>query len=482
MGHFLANLWNTVEKASALETDSPEMRRRKVTLVVVALLSCTMGIITGTNSYITSGLRADALIPYLFTTVIGLALLMFFLTKRFSILLYPFLVMMLWLPVLFQWSAGGFSVPGATSIIFWSLLAPLGALMFQNTRKALGWFLAYVALLLISLYWDEFFAQFHVSVSHATLMIGHGLNIIGFSITIFITMMYFVNAFQREHTKVENLVTDLTRTNRVLETTLSELRETQAELVQSEKMAALGKLAAGIAHEINNPIGALKSAADLSTRCVSRMERRLEGQEAFAKTREDAHFQNLFQILKNNNRVLSSASDRVTNTVSSIINFTRLDEAEFGRVDIHEGIESTLILIQPEIQEETSIVKEYGDIPPIACYPGELNQVFMYLLTRAAQAIEGEGCITIRTFVERGNVHVQITDTGVGIPSEDIRGLFDPGFTKTDGRVKAGLGLLASYNIMQKHRGQIEVESEVGKGSTFTLVFPADLDRAAGNV
>ena len=451
MGHGFSNLWDLIERASTLETDSPEIRRRKVTLVVIALLSCAMGIVSGTHAYTTLGPSSDTFIPYSFTTVIGLALLIFFLTKRLDTLLYPFLAMMLWSPTLFQWGAGGFSVPGATSIIFWSLLAPLGALMFQNTRKAIGWFLAYMVLLAVSLYWDEFFVQFYVSVSQTQLIVGQGLNIIGFSLTIFITMMYFVNAFQREHTKVENLVTDLTQTNRVLETTLNELRETQTELVQSEKMAALGKLAAGMAHEINNPIGALKSTADLSTRCVSKMERRLEKKEAFAEIREDAHFQNLFHILKDNNQVLSLASDRLTNTVSSILNFTRLDEAEFGKVDIHEGIESTLTLIQPDIKEGTSIVREYGPIPPIACYPGELNQVFMNLLTYAAQAMEGEGRITIRTFVEQEKVHVQITDTGVGIPSEDIQGLFDPGFTKTEGRVKAGLGLFTSYNIMQKH-------------------------------
>ena len=272
--------------------------------------------------------------------------------------------------------------------------------------------------------------------------------------------------------------------NRALEDlkeTLRQLRETQNQLVMQEKMAALGKLAAGMAHEINNPIGALKSSADLSARCVSKMERRLGEQEGFAEIREDVRFQDLFKILKNNNQVFSSASDRVTDTVNSILNFTRLDEAAFGKVDIHEGLESTLTLIQPEIQEGTSIVRKYGPIPPIACYPGEMNQVFMYLLTHAAQAAEREGSITICTFVKQGKVHVQITDTGVGIPPEDIPGLFDPHFTTEEGRVKAGLGLFTSYNIMQKHQGQIEVESKVGKGSTFTLIFPMDLDQTVGN-
>ncbi len=164
--------------------------------------------------------------------------------------------------------------------------------------------------------------------------------------------------------------------------------------------------------------------------------------------------------------------------MNSFINFARLDSAGFDKVDVHLGIDNTLTLIQHEIRARTSVVKEYGDIPRIACYPGELNQVFMNLLTNAAQAIEGEGRITIRTLIEKGNVHVQIEDTGVGIPQEQMTGLFDPGFTKKESRVKAGLGLFTSYSIVQKHHGEIKVESEVGKGSTFTVILPMDLEKA----
>jgi signal transduction histidine kinase len=133
--------------------------------------------------------------------------------------------------------------------------------------------------------------------------------------------------------------------------------------------------------------------------------------------------------------------------------------------------------MQPEIKKGTSIVKEYGDIPKIACYPGELNQVFMNLLTKSAQTIEVQGKITIRTYVEKGNLHVQIADTWIGIPPERLQGLFDPGFGKKGSRIKADLGLFFSYNIIKKHKGRINVESEVGKGSTFTVVLPMDLDR-----
>ena len=485
MKRFMHRLWNHLERISVLDTDSPGERRRKVTLVMIAVFCCLTGVTTITQNLITSRPFIEVLSPLTFTLIVGTALFTYFLTKRFALLLYPFLIMILCIPVFFQISIGGFSGQGSVPIILWSILAPFGSLMFQNIRKATYWFAAYLVLVLLSLNLDEYFTQFaevpisftELTTSHNGLMVSLGITIILLSIIIFTTMRYFVNAFQREHLRAEKLVLNLKETNSELETTLYELRETQTELVQSEKMAALGKLAAGIAHEINNPIGALKSAADISTRCISKLDHFFEKSEGIAEIRNGANFQNVLQILKDNSQVFSSASDRIARTVSSFIHFARLDEAEFGKVDVHEGIDNTLTLLQQEIKAGTSVVKEYGNIPEIACYPGELNQVFMHLLTNAAQAIKGKGAITIRTFFENENVHVQIADTGVGISQEQMQRLFDPEFAKVGPRVKAGLGLFTSYNIIQKHQGEIKVESEIGKGSTLTVILPVDLEK-----
>ena len=132
----------------------------------------------------------------------------------------------------------------------------------------------------------------------------------------------------------------------------------------------------------------------------------------------------------------------------------------------------------PEVKARTEIVKIYGNIPPVACYPGELNQVFMHLLTNAAQAIAEKGSIIIQTSMEDQNVQICIADDGVGIPPEKIEHLFDPDFTKDGVRVKAGLGLFTSYNIIKKHKGQIKVESEVGKGTKFTILLPLNLQNS----
>jgi signal transduction histidine kinase len=481
------SLWNHLEKVSVLKTDSQSMRRQKVTLVMVAILrrqkvtlvmvailSCLMGVITVTRYYIISGISYAVILPGIFVLVVGTAILLFFVTKRFGVLLYPFLLTILCIPVIFHRSDGGFSGQTGIGILFWAILAPLGALMFQSIRKAVWWFAAYLVLVIVSLYLDEHFVQFTVTAPYKEIVVSHGINLMMLSVTVFFSMMYFVNAFQKEHNKAEKLVVELRESNDELETTLNELRATQIELVQSEKMAALGKLAAGVAHEINNPIGALKSTADTSTQCLSRMEQFLEESEKFGEIRDDSKFQKFLKILRDNSQVFVTVSDRVSNTVKSFINFARLDKAGFDRVDIHQGIDDTLVLIQHEIKAGTEVVKEYGELPKIACYPNELNQVFMNLLSNAAQAIETEGKITIRTFAEKGNVHIQIFDTGVGIPKEEVEKLFDPGFTKNGTRVKAGLGLFTSYNIVQKHDGKIEVESVVGQGSTFTIILPTE--------
>ena len=253
-----------------------------------------------------------------------------------------------------------------------------------------------------------------------------------------------------------------------------EIRETQAQLVQSEKMAALGKLTAGIAHEINTPVGALKSTMDTMSRCGAKIDQILENSDTLAELKNNSDYQKSLKILKENRQVASSASERIMKVVTSLKNFTRLDEAEFEKVNIHEGLDSTLTLIQHEMKDRVRLEKNYGDISEIRCYPAELNQIFMTLLRNAAQAIEKKGTITIKTSSDENNVYVKISDTGKGMPSEKIKTLFELGFTTKDSRVGMGMGLISAYNIIQNHKGELKVESELGKGTKFMITLPVN--------
>jgi len=257
-----------------------------------------------------------------------------------------------------------------------------------------------------------------------------------------------------------------------LQQLLEELERTQAQLVQSEKMAALGKLVAGIVHELNTPVGTINSTADTLSRSITHIVEEIEGSPSLDSVKNNRQFQNSVNALRDSNPVTLAASERITRIVGSLKAFAHLDEATYQKADLHEGLENTLTLLEHDFRDKIEVIRDYGEISKVACNPGEINQVFMNLLQNAAEAIKDRGTIRIRTFEEQGNIHVRVSDTGSGISPRRRERLFDHTFAKKGSRMKAGLGLFTSANIVQKHNGRIEVESEVGKGSSFTVILP----------
>lgn len=269
-------------------------------------------------------------------------------------------------------------------------------------------------------------------------------------------------------------ITDKKSAQLALEQALKELRETQSHLVQSEKMAALGQLVAGIAHEINSPLGAIGGMQSSLTSAVEKLRAALA--EIAPKTSDQKHkIHKPFEAILEAEHVIGQGVKRISKIVRSLRDFARLDESEMKKADIHAGLESVLTLMDRELQGRIEIVRQYGEVPQIVCYPGALNQVFMNLLVNASQAIEGSGRITIGTTTKREEVHISVTDTGNGIPKKDLRSIFNPGFTTKGVGVGTGLGLSIAYQIVEKHKGRIEVESEMGEGSVFTVILPGKL-------
>jgi len=277
----------------------------------------------------------------------------------------------------------------------------------------------------------------------------------------------FVVGIAHDFTRHKESVDELEKKN-------VELKETQSQLVQSEKMAALGMLVAGIAHEINTPIGAVNSMHDTLLRSVDKLRDGV-AIECADNPERMARFERLFGVIGDANRVMQSGIDRVTTIVRRLRSFARLDEAELKVVDINEGIEDTLTLVHHELKHNTTLVKNYGDLPPISVFPGRLNQVFLNLIVNARQAMKGQGTITIETRMEGHTAVVEIADTGTGIAKEDLRRVFDPGFTTKGVGVGTGLGLSICYQIVEDHHGEISAESEKGKGTTFTIRIPDNL-------
>lgn len=270
------------------------------------------------------------------------------------------------------------------------------------------------------------------------------------------------------------------------EVLIKKLGESQSQLLQSEKMASIGQLAAGVAHEINNPVGfvnsnlgALKRYADDLLKLLAVYER-VEGslpdtdqQEIkLLKTKIDAEY-----LREDISNLLSESLDglqRVTRIVQDLKDFSHVDESERQWANLESGLESTLRVVWNEIKYKAEVVKEYGNIPQIECFPSQLNQVFMNLLMNAVHAIEDRGQITIRTGHEQGTVWIEVEDTGKGIKPEHLGRIFEPFFTTKPVGKGTGLGLSLSYGIVNKHGGRIEVASEIGKGTKFTVYLPVD--------
>ncbi len=265
-----------------------------------------------------------------------------------------------------------------------------------------------------------------------------------------------------------------------------QLADSQSQLQQSEKMASVGQLAAGVAHEINNPIGYVHSNLSSLTRYIQNIFLVLDAygqlerspgvaQSELAALRAlkervelDYMRQDLVSLLAESEEGIT----RVEKIVRDLKDFSYLDQAEWQCVDLHVGLENTISIVGHELKYKADLVKEYGDLPPVECLASQLNQVFMNLLVNAAHSIEQHGTITIRTGRDGEQVWITIADTGKGIEPRHLKRIFDPFYTTKPVGVGTGLGLSVSYGIIQKHGGTIDVQSELSKGTVFTIRLP----------
>jgi len=277
------------------------------------------------------------------------------------------------------------------------------------------------------------------------------------------------------------------------EVLIRKLEEAHNQLLQSEKMASIGQLAAGVAHEINNPVAFVNSNLGTLQQYAADMLKLLaayethegaladEVREAIERLKQEIDAAYLRDDIGN---LLTESLDglqRVKRIVQDLKDFSHVDRAEREWADLEKGLESTLNVVWNELKYKATVVKEYGDIPQIECFPSQLNQVFMNLLVNAAHAIEGQGQITMRSGHDADNVWVEVEDTGKGIAPEHLGRIFEPFFTTKPVGKGTGLGLSLSYGIVHKHGGRIDVKSELGKGSVFRVVLPRNartLDQA----
>ena len=248
--------------------------------------------------------------------------------------------------------------------------------------------------------------------------------------------------------KNEQMVIDLTKA-------LKELKETQLQLINSAKMASLGQLVAGVAHEINTPLASIKSNNEITKKLLKQIEDN-----------------DLKELLTETNNIDTEAIGRINLLVVSLRKYVRLDEAELQEADINKEIDLTLELLRHETKNRIEIVKNYGSLPPIKCYPNMLNQVFTNILQNAIHAIKDKGIISIDTNYKKKRLTVKIKDNGCGI--KEPNKIFDLGYTTKGVGVGTGLGLAISQKIIEKHKGKIDVKTKVNKGSEFCITIPGE--------
>ncbi len=277
--------------------------------------------------------------------------------------------------------------------------------------------------------------------------------------------------------ELENTNAELDRKNQDLQQLYDELKETQAQLIHSEKMASLGQLVAGISHELNNPIGFIYSNSKQLKSYIEKIEKFINDYDGKKETDKDSKIDidNLMIDLHSLIHDTISGSQMIKEIVDNLRNFSHLDEAKWKKVDIHKGIESSIKIMMPQFKRQLEIHKNFQASGIISCNPGQLNQVFLNILSNAAQAIDNSGNIWINTHDENNFLVIDIKDDGKGMPPNIRDKIFDPFYTTKDVGEGTGLGLSISYSIIQNHNGTLSAESHINKGSTFTIKIPYDL-------
>jgi len=288
----------------------------------------------------------------------------------------------------------------------------------------------------------------------------------------------------QQKSEIEKINLELNRQKDELQKTLENLKQAQSQLVQSEKMASLGQLVAGIAHEINNPVNFISAGVEsLSTnleeiRQVLDIYHKITSGNVAEKLEEIEELKakvEYKEAIREINKLIDSIKNgtkRTTEIVRGLRTFSRLDEDILKMADIHEGLDSTLILLHNKYKNRIEVIKDYGNLPLVECYPGQLNQVFMNILSNAIDAIEDKGTIAINTSASNGVIIIRIKDTGPGIPENIREKIFDPFYTTKGVGKGTGLGLSISQSIIEKHKGTIDVKSETGKGTEFVISLP----------
>jgi signal transduction histidine kinase len=514
--------------------DTEEIRLEKFAALLVAG-SCTLaGVVWSAKYYLIIGWGFTTLMPALFVVVVGSALIASHFSKNHYYVIYAQIICIIYIPSLIQWSLG--SAYNSGFVMVWAFLGPICALMFFSVKKAVFWLTIYLSNLVISVIFNDFFVSHVQFIAESTKLFFFIMNLGFASIVVFAFAGYYVNAAVREQKKA----------NKLLE---SNLRQ-EMVLRQNEKLATLGRLSAGVAHELNNPasaalrgaehlkenlvslekdqynlgkleltseqLGKLKTLSDRvqeKSKQISKLDplSRSDLENEFITWFENKGIRNNWELASrlidigfnkdelselaenfseeeflvvvsslgsksathNLTEEIKQGTGRITQIVNALKSYTYLGEAPIQSVNLHEGLDSTLVMLRSRLVQGIAVVREYCDnLPSIQAYGSELNQVWTNILDNAINAMNGNGRITIKTYTQDSWAVVEIIDNGPGMLEEIQTKVFDPFFTTKPPGEGTGMGLNISHNIItQKHKGEIKVKSKPGD-TCFQIKLP----------
>ncbi|TFB13256.1 GHKL domain-containing protein [Candidatus Marinimicrobia bacterium MT.SAG.4] len=518
--------------------DTEEIRLEKFAAFLVSA-SCTLaGGIWTAMYYFIFGWGLTSLLPASFTFIVGGALFISHISKNHRYLIYAQIICITYIPAFIQWSIGGVFDSGF--VLVWAFVGPMIALMFFSIRQSIFWLLLYIANLVITVLFNDFFVRYGHEVTEQTKLFFFIMNLGFASTVVFIFASYYVNAAVREQKKA----------NKLLESNLQQ----EIVLRQNEKLATLGKLSAGVAHELNNPAAATQRGVEQLQDTIKKLEQaefRL-GQLNLSTSQLKAlepHTQLIYHQAKEpiyldpltstdreyeiekwlkdkgvndawefapslvsmgfNNQKLSGLAEiftdekfpiivallsnmytshnlleeigkgtgRIIEIVKALKSYSYLDQAPIQSVDVHEGLNDTLVILRSKLKAGVQVRREYAkDLPRIEAFGSELNQVWTNIIDNAVDAMEGQGEIILKTYRKDPWVIIEIKDTGPGIPEEIQSKIFDPFFTTKSPGEGTGLGLNISHNIIvQKHKGEIAVYSRPGE-TCFEVKLPLNFE------